>query len=68
MDETTLRTEDIIEAIEENADALAVVLLGGIQFYTGQLFDMAKITKAGHDAGSYVGFDLAHAAGNVVSS
>lgn len=64
--EVTLRTEDIIEAIQKNADELAVVLFGGINYYTGQFFDMAAITEAGHKAGAYVGFDLAHAAGNVI--
>ena len=64
--EVTLRTEDIIEVIDKNADELAVVLFGGINYYTGQFFDLAAITKAGHKAGAYVGFDLAHAAGNVI--
>jgi kynureninase len=63
--ELTLRTEDVVAAIEKNADELALVLFAGINYYTGQVFDMVAIAKAGHEAGAYVGFDLAHAAGNV---
>lgn len=63
--EYTLRTEDIIAAIEKNADELALVLFSGINYYTGQLFDMKAITEAAHKAGAFAGFDLAHAIGNV---
>ncbi len=63
--EFTLRTEDIIKTINDNAGELALVLFSGINYYTGQFFDMGAITKAAHQAGAYAGFDLAHAAGNV---
>ncbi|RFS26902.1 kynureninase [Chitinophaga silvatica] len=63
--ENTLRTEDILAEIAGNGDQLALVLFGGINYFTGQWFDMPAITRAGHNAGAIVGFDLAHAAGNV---
>lgn len=63
--EFTLRTEDIVKAIEENANELSVVIFGAVQYYTGQFFDIKKITEAGQNAGAHVGFDLAHAIGNV---
>jgi kynureninase len=63
--ETILRTEDILKQIADNADELALVLFSGINYYTGQFFDLEAIAKAGHAAGAMVGFDLAHAAGNV---
>ena len=64
--EHTLRTADIEAKIAELGDSLATVLFGGLNYYTGQVFDMAAITRAGHAVGATVGFDLAHAAGNVV--
>jgi kynureninase len=63
--EEILRTEDIVAKIEDNAEDIALVLFGGINYYTGQWYDMEVITKAGHNAGAIVGWDLAHAAGNV---
>ncbi len=63
--EYTLRTEDIVASIEENAEELALVFFSGVQYYTGQFFNIAAITQAAHAAGVPAGFDLAHAAGNV---
>jgi kynureninase len=63
--EYTIRTEDIITAINQHSSQTALVLFGGVNYYTGQLFDMKAITEAAHNAGAYAGFDLAHAAGNV---
>lgn len=63
--EHTLRTEDIVAKINELGDELALVCFGGVNFYTGQAFDMAAITKASHAVGANAGFDLAHAAGNL---
>ncbi|NRB46369.1 MAG: kynureninase [Saprospiraceae bacterium] len=63
--EELLHTEDIIAAIHEAGDSLALVMLGGINYYTGQFYDLAAITAASHSIGAYAGFDLAHAAGNV---
>jgi kynureninase len=63
--EYTLRTEDIIDQIEAHGNELALVLFGGINYYTGQVYDLEAIARAGHRAGARVGFDLAHAIGNV---
>ncbi|XP_012497194.1 PREDICTED: kynureninase [Propithecus coquereli] len=63
--EETLRMEDILEVIEKEGDSIAVILFSGLHFYTGQFFNIPAITKAGQAKGCFVGFDLAHAVGNV---
>lgn len=63
--EYILRTEDIISAIEDHSDELALVMMSGVQYFTGQFFNLKKITDATHRAGAFAGFDLAHAVGNV---
>ncbi len=63
--EYLLRHEDILDVISQNRDSLATVMLGAVNYYTGQFFDLEKISSAAHDAGATVGFNLAHATGNV---
>ncbi len=63
--EFLIREEDILTTIKANADELALVFFGGVNYFTGQLFDMARLTEAAHEVGAIAGFDLAHAAGNV---
>lgn len=63
--ESNISTGDILTAIEKYGDELALVFIGGINYYSGQLFDMQAITTRAHKAGALCGFDLAHAAGNV---
>ncbi len=60
-----LRTEDVVELIEQHAGELALVLMDGVNYYTGELIDIAAITESAHRHGIVAGFDLAHAAGNV---
>lgn len=63
--EELINLEDILAKIQELGDELALVMFGGVNYYTGQLFDMQKITAAAHAVGAIAGFDLAHATGNV---
>ncbi|KAJ9102951.1 hypothetical protein QFC19_004507 [Naganishia cerealis] len=63
--EETLHTEDILASIQKYGDEIAVVWLSGVQYYTGQYFDVPPICKKSHEVGAYFGLDLAHAVGNV---
>lgn len=63
--ERTIHNEDIINAIEEAGDSLACVMIGGVNYFTGQVFNMKAITDAAHKVGANCGFDLAHGAGNI---
>ncbi|MCC6634286.1 MAG: kynureninase [Chitinophagaceae bacterium] len=63
--EHTIREEDILNTIEQNKDSVALVLFGGVNYYTGQVFNIKNITEASHKVGALVGFDFAHATGNI---
>ena len=63
--EHLINEEDILAKIAEVGEELALVMIGGVNYYSGQLFDMKKITEAAHAVGAIAGFDLAHAAGNI---
>ena len=60
-----INTSDILDAIAIHADELALVMIGGVNYYSGQVFDMKTICEAAHHSGALCGFDLAHAAGNI---
>jgi len=63
--EVIIRSEDIIKVIEENSETASLIMLGGVNYYTGQVFDMKLITHEAHKHNIVVGFDLAHAVGNI---
>jgi kynureninase len=64
--EAAVRQEDIAALVQRQGESIALIWLGGVNYYTGQVFDMANITAIGHAHGCVVGFDLAHAAGNII--
>ncbi|MFL1012969.1 kynureninase [Flavisericum labens] len=64
-DEELLRYEDLEQILEQQGDEIALMMIGGVNYYTGQFFDLKRITQLGHKYGCKVGFDCAHGAGNV---
>jgi kynureninase len=63
--EEVLRTEDVVKTLRDHAHSIATVMIGGVNYLTGEVMDMPAITAAGHEIGATVGWDLAHAAGNI---
>jgi kynureninase len=63
--ETAIRSEDIETLIDRQGETIALIMLGGVNYYSGQFFDCARIAVAGHRKGCIAGFDMAHAAGNL---
>ena len=63
--EHTIRHQDILDTIEQHRDELALVFFSGVQYYTGQVFDIKSITEKAHSCSAIAGFDLAHAVGNI---
>ena len=63
--EVTIRLKDIKSVIQQNADSVSLIMLGGVNYYTGQVFEMKEITEEAHKHNILVGFDLAHAVGNI---
>ena len=63
--EMTIRLEDVKNVIQQNADSVSLIMLGGVNYYTGQVFEMKEITEEAHKHNILVGFDLAHAVGNI---
>jgi kynureninase len=63
--EDVLRTEDVVKTLDDHAHSIATVMIGGVNYLTGEVMDMPAITAAGHRIGATVGWDLAHAAGNI---
>lgn len=65
LGESSLRTEDIIEVINREGGEISLIMLGGVNYYTGQVFEFEKIVKSAHGKSIFIGFDLAHAVGNI---